>query len=94
MGRYYKVIDNPEEHYAYVMYNLLFSGDRDMFTAQDVVSWLGEYGIRMDADEVRRELSTFVRSGLLHAYVSGYEVVSPHVLGASAWRNCMGKATA
>jgi len=60
-----------------VLYNLLFSGDRSEFTAQDVVAWLREYDIRMSADEVRRELSTFVQSGLLYAYVDGYEVVEP-----------------
>lgn len=78
MSRYQRMIENPSNHQAYVLYNLLFSGDRSEFTAQDVVAWLREYDIRMSADEVRRELSTFVKSGLLYAYVDGYEVVGLH----------------
>lgn len=72
--RYYKGIWNPSEHLAYVLYNLVFSGDHRTFSVQDVVGWLESYGIRLSTDEVRDELSTFVRCGLLYPYVDGYEV--------------------
>lgn len=84
MCKYYGTIANPRDHRAYVLYNLLFSGDQFEFTAQDVVTWLEEYGIRLSVAEVRDELSAFVRSGLLYSYIDGYEVVGPRTLRASA----------
>ena len=65
---------------AYLLCNLVFSGDHDRdFKVNDVIRWLAEYDVVMSPSEIRKELAVYVEQGYLYASVDHYSVTSDAV---------------
>ena len=74
MCKYNTTIADPQGHRAYLISNLIFSGDQKSFKVSDVIRWLAAYDVNMKPDEVRRELAVYVLQGDLNAYIDRYTV--------------------
>ena len=74
MCKYNRSEQNPEQHSAYILCNLIFSGDHREFGVSDVIKWMAEYDIVMTESQVRRELAAYVQQGDLYACIDRYIV--------------------
>lgn len=78
---YWRDVDNPRKHRAYVLYNMVFSGEYDAFDLHGLKQRLEPYDLGYTDKELRRELASYVNFGWLDAHIDGWVVCKADATG-------------
>lgn len=87
---YWTEIENPREHRAFILSNVVFSGEYDAFTLSGLKERLEPYDLGMTDDDLRRELGHYVENGQLEARIDGWAVRKTDICGRRSCQEMRG----
>lgn len=66
------VIDRPEENAGFIIFNHLYSREKDTFTVQSLAEELMQYHLEISPSELQREINLLIEDGAVSQRVGHY----------------------
>lgn len=67
------VIDKPKEKVGFIIFNHLYSREKDTFTIQSLAEELMKYHLELSQSELQREINMLIEDGAVSQRVGHYK---------------------
>lgn len=67
------VIDKPKEKAGFIIFNHLYSREKDTFTIQSLAEELMQYNLELSQSELQREINMLIEDGAVSQRVGHYK---------------------